>query len=126
VSVSTLYDLTIGKIGWPVRLTAHSHPSLATLTLRNLTPGGPVLDIIDYQGNTVLHLTEQGFQEVNVGGWIDLAYQGSMANPPANTLRLYSRGGSLYYRVPGADEQRLLFGPSEGSNWGWSYWMSGG
>ena len=109
-------------------MTAHSHPTIATLTLRNRTPGGPVLDIINSAGQTVLHLTEQGFTELNIGSWIDLAYQGAKTpGPPASTLRLYARGGDLFYQAPGVDEeQRLDFGEAEGPHWGWSYWMSGG
>jgi hypothetical protein len=141
VSVSTLYDLTVGLATWPVYLTKHSHATTPTLTLRNLTPGGPVLDILGWDGDSweiVTRFTGEGIARTQVGEYIDFKYQPDhlganppFSNPPSpgagtDTIRMYARGGQLYFKAEESDEQQIPVGDPPGPSLRYSYWMSGG
>jgi len=100
VSVATLYDLTIGRVAWDVRLTRWSSPDKATLTLANRTPGGPVLNILPWDfyltppGHPlpppILSISNDGISSMRVGGYIDLLEQ---ASAPAARRRAQTRCG---------------------------------
>jgi hypothetical protein len=138
VSVATLYDLTLGRIGWGVRLTQHSHDEEYTLTLANRTPGGPILNILATNPDGTLNTADPVFQVWNsgvsaqkVGGYLDLRYQepGTPENPGpgSNTLRMYSRDGQLYFRVEDSTvEQQIPIGDPPGPSVRWAHWMGGG
>lgn len=137
LSVNTLYDLTIGRVAWPVRFTRHSHPTDYTLTLANRTPGGPILNILPVNpdtgeldvNNPILQIFESGIQSQFIGGFIDFAFQSPAPPFPGagtDTLRLYSRGGRLFYKTQDSGEQEIASGPSVGPTMRWAYWMSGG
>lgn len=138
ISVGTLYDLTVGKVGWPVRFTRHSSPTDPTLTLANRTPGGPILNVVKIIVNPdstittipVFTINEGGIDQMKVGGFLDLAYQptGTPDAPGAgtDTLRMYSRGGQLYFKAEDSAEQPIPIGEAAGSGLRWSFWMGGG
>lgn len=136
VSVATLYDLTIGKVGWDVRFTRHSHPTKPTLTLANRTPGGPVLEILpfDFAINPdalpIFVISNQGVSSMTVNGYLDMVNQ--TPPPPAplvgsQMLRMYHRGGALFFKLPGTEEeQQIPIGPSPGTDLRYAFWFGGG
>lgn len=131
ISVSTLYDLTVGRVGWPVRFTRNNSADRATLTLRNQTPGGPVLDILDWTGTQIVtQFTNTGIDHTEVGGYLDFHYQpaGVPVAPGAgtDTLRMYSRDGQLYFKAEDSPEVHVPLGEVEGPTLRYAYWLSGG
>lgn len=137
VSVGTLYDLTIGQIGWDVRLTRHSSPDKFTLTLSNRTPGGPILNIVPTLADGSLDLAHpifqisgQGVHSQTVGGWVDFRHQpgGTPSSPGAgsNILRMYARGGQLFFKAEDSAEQQIPVGQPPGPSMRWAFWMGGG
>jgi hypothetical protein len=139
VSVATLYDLTIGRVAWPVRFTRHRSVDQPTLTLANRQPGGPILNILPINPETgdldtehpIFVVLESGIQSQQIGGWIDLSYQpaGTPAPPGAgtDTLRMYAREGGLFFRTEDSPlEQQIPVGDPPGPSVRWSFWMSGG
>jgi hypothetical protein len=129
-NVQTLLDLTFGRVGWPVRLTRHSHATNATLTLANRTPGGPILKIVEEDLlTTVMLVTKSGLQISRVGQYVDLTSQGSAPAGPgigSGLLRMYARLGGVYFKAEDGVEQQIPVGPPPGPSMRWSFWMSGG
>lgn len=109
-NVQRLVDLIKGVFGYPVSLTKHAGPQ-ATLKLRNGLAGAPVLDVVGYDGTTLIfRISDQGISQQLVGGYVDWDYQtGSPPAPGAGSglLRLYARGGNLYYKAEGSAEQLI-------------------
>jgi hypothetical protein len=141
VSVSTLYDLTVGLIGWPVRLTRHSSPTEYTLTLANRTIGGPILNILATVLDPVTGQTEldtenplfqiggSGITSQKIGSHIDFAYQAAPLEGPgagSEILRMYSRGGQLFFKAEDSGEQQIPIGDPPGPSMRWAHWMGGG
>lgn len=134
VSVATLYDMTLGRINWPVwlRKTDIREPLVPPLTLSNVTPGGSCLDILSADGLTVVtRFTNLGIDHTQVGSHIDLHYvpEGQPPAPGAGTqnLRMYARGGQLYFKAEDSLEQQIPVGsPEAGSVWRHAYWFAGG
>ena len=131
VSVATLYDLTIGRVGWPVRLTRHSSGSDFTLTLANRTPGGPVLNVLDWTlTKSVFQVNEGGMSAAQVSGYLDLLDQHGPPPAPAidsELLRMYHRNGQLYFKVSGNPvEQQIPIGEPPGPSAHYAFWFGGG
>ena len=139
VSVSTLYDLTVGLIGWPVRLTRHSSPEEYTLTLANRTIGGPILNILATVLDPVTGQPEldtehplfqiggNGITSQRIGQYIDFSYLPEKPpSPEPNTLRMYSRSGELYFQIAGSLEQKIPITDPPGPSVRWAHWMGGG
>lgn len=136
VSVATLYDLTIGRVGWDVRLTAHSHPTKPTLTLANRFPGGPVLNILpwnwflDPSAPPVFAIDGNGVSSMQVSGYLDLREQVPTPGPPpvgSDTLRMYHRNGQLWFKTDGSDiEHQIPIGEPPGPSVRYAFWMGGG
>jgi len=129
VSVATLYDLTTGAVGWPVRLTRHSSPTAYTLSLANRTPGGPILNIMNWDlSQSIFTVKESGVSSMQVGGYLDLGYQAPPPTaPPASTLRMYSHDDQLFFKVPGSEaEQHIPIGQEPGPSMRYGFWMGGG
>ncbi len=141
VSVSTLYDLTVGLIGWPVRFTRHSSPTEYTLTLANRTIGGPILNILATVLNETTGQPEldtehplfqiggSGITSQRIGQYIDFSYLPSAPEGPgagSDTLRMYSRGGQLFFKAEDSMEQQIPIGDPPGPSMRWAHWMGGG
>jgi hypothetical protein len=140
VSVSTLYDLTVGLIGWPVRFTRHSSPTEYTLTLANRTIGGPILNILatvlgeDGQPeldteHPLFQIGGSGITSQKIGSHIDFAYQAAPLDGPgagSEILRMYSRGGQLFFKAEDSIEQQIPIGDPPGPSMRWAHWMGGG
>lgn len=136
VSVATLYDLTIGRIGWDVRLTRWAHATKPTLTLANRVPGAPVLSILpwDFQINPdalpVFEISNQGVSSMTVQGYLDLVNQvPAPSAPPSGSgmLRMYHRGGQLFFKLPGTEEeQQIPIGTPPGETFRYAFWFGGG
>lgn len=132
VQLQTLWDLLEGLYDMAVRLTRHSHASVATLRLANRVPGGPILEILDHnldEENPVFTITESGAQVFRVGGYFDWVYQG--VAPPApgigtQRLRMYARAGQLYFKAEDGAEQQIPLGAPPGPAKRREYWYSGG
>lgn len=138
VSVNTLYDLTIGRVGWDVRLTQHSHPTKATLTLANRTPGGPVLNIMPWNWNSdpssplppVFAIGNDGVSSIQIQGHLDLYEQTPPPAAPAvgsDLLRMYYADGKLLFKTDGNEvPQEIPIGPAPGPSLRYAFWMGGG
>lgn len=139
VSVSTLYDLTTGLVGWPVRFTRHSSPTEYTLTLANRTIGGPILNILATVLNEITGEPEldtehplfqiggNGITSQKIGAYIDFVDQvDPPANPEADILRMYSRDSGLYFKLEDGVEQQIPLGDPPGPSMRWAHWMGGG
>lgn len=137
VSVATLYDLTIGATGWPVRLTQHGDPVKPTLTLANRVAGGPVLNILPWNWNLItptpppiFSIGNDGITSMQVGGHMDLLDQVTpppAPSPTSDMLRMYHRGGQLFFQVAGIPgEQQIPIGQPPGTTLRYSFWMGGG
>jgi len=140
VSVSTLYDLTVGLIGWPVRFTRHSSPTEYTLTLANRTIGGPILNILatvlgdDGQPeldteHPLFQIGGSGITSQKIGSHIDFVYQAAPLEGPgagSEILRMYSRGGQLFFKAEDSMEQQIPIGDPPGPSMRWAHWMGGG
>lgn len=139
VSVSTLYDLTLGNIQWAVwfRKTTSptpGNPDETTLTLSNRVPGGAVLDILNAdEDEVVTRFTNEGLYQTEIGGWVDFHYQPAPPNdPPAplpgsDEIRMYAADGRLWFKVPGNPTPLLIpFDTPPGPAHHVTYWMGGG
>jgi hypothetical protein len=128
VNVQTIWDLLMGLYDMRVRLTRHSSPTEATLTLANRTAGGPILRFLDHTlENTTMEITAAGFTSARVGSYFDWAYQAvAPGNPTAGHLRVYSRDGNLYFKAPVGGEQQIPIGLPPGPSKRREYWYSGG
>jgi len=141
VSVSTLYDLTLSLIHWPVwfRKTNTVDLQASALTLSNVIPGGACLNILSADNTTIVtQFTNEGIYQTHIEGWIDFHYQVDPehptigADPPtppvgSNDIRMYARDGRLWFKVPGIDTpQRIPFGDPPGPSARVTYWMAGG
>lgn len=140
VSVSTLYDLTLGTIHWPVwfRKTNSKSPTTPSLTLSNVVDGGVCLDILSWDNQEVItRFTNQGIYQTHISGWLDFHYQtdpetGNPADPPtpelgSNDIRMYAKEGKLWFLVPGNDTPLLIpFDTPPGPPARYTYWMAGG
>lgn len=136
VSVATLYDLTMGRTAWDVRLTRHSSPDKATLTLANRTPGGPILNILPWNWDDlpppppIFAIGNTGLTSMVVNGYLDLREQDPAPAAPAagsDTLRMYMRAGQLWFKIDGSpEEQQIPIGAPPGPSVRYAFWMGGG
>lgn len=143
-SVSTLYDLTLGLVNWPVwlRKTSIQAPMSPPLVLSNKVDGGACLDILNYledRENPVTRFTNRGIHNTEVGGWMDFHYQTEIvdgeevpmdpATPALDSeiIRMYAKDGGLYFKLPGIGiPQQMLIGEPPGPAARFTYWMAGG
>ena len=143
VSVSTLYDLTLGLIHWPVwfKKTNTTNPMTPALTLTNAVDGGACLDIlnVDYDfEHPVTRFTNRGIHQTHIEGWIDFHYQTDPDDPTApadpdapelgsNDIRMYAKDGHLWFKVPGNPTPLMIpFDVPPGPPARFTYWMAGG
>lgn len=123
-------------IGWPVRFTRHSSPSLYTLTLANRTPGGPILNILRTlpngtldTANPIFSVSGYGVMSQKIGGYLDFAYQDPAPpgpGPATDLLRMYARGGQLFFKAEDSAEQQIPIGEPPGPGLRWAHWLGGG
>lgn len=125
-NVQRLIDLIKGIFGFPVKLIAHRGDQ-ATLTLRNLQAGAPVLEIFGSTGvDPLFRIADDGLEAAKFSKWIDWVYQSSTVPAPGagtGLLRMYARGGQLFFKAEGSAEQQIPVGQPPGPSLRYGFWQ---
>jgi len=110
-----------------VRLTANNSLTDATLLVANRAPGGPIAEFLNNDlTKTVMLIDETGINRANVGGWLD--WQAQVSDPAgpdigSNLIRMYTKGGQFWFRLPGGSPQQIPVGAPPGPSLRYAYWM---
>lgn len=142
ISVSTLYDLTVGQVNWPVwlRKTNMVDPMDPPLTLTNSVDGGACLDILNWDNTKLItRFTNQGLYQTQIGGYLDFIYQAPPPDAPelpdeADRIRMYAAidpdhpelGPQLWFKIPGGPPQLIPTSTPTAPQARYAYWIGGG
>jgi hypothetical protein len=126
-NVQNLTDLVKGLFGFPVSLTRHSGAE-PTLKLRNRQAGAPILEMYAPDGVTLVYqFLTTGLASQTIVGYQDFTYYGGSSSPAApgpgtGKLRMYARGGQLFFKAEGSAEQQIPIGLPPGPSLRYGFW----